>query len=199
MDATYDRAIQIYSAYLDCDLEADGTAYLEEALAADADGDGDPCDRGLVCYYMEDYDTAKEELITAVNDGDNEAKLLLGMVYMAQGDLSNARTMYQDYVSVATEGGEDEEDYSQAKGYSGLVLCDLQEGNYEQALTDIASGLAVADSEDMQDLLFNEIVAYEKKLDFSTALQKVTAYLETYPDDTEAQKEEAFLKTRTGA
>ena len=50
----------------------------------------------------------------------------------------------------------------------------------------------------MQSLLFNEVVAYEKKLDFATALQKVQEYLEIYPDDKEASKEMAFLKTRVG-
>ena len=30
-DATYDRAIQIYGAYLNRDMEADGTRYLEAA------------------------------------------------------------------------------------------------------------------------------------------------------------------------
>lgn len=32
-DATYDRALQIYGAYLDKDMEADGTRYLEAALS----------------------------------------------------------------------------------------------------------------------------------------------------------------------
>lgn len=35
-DATYDRAIQIYGAYLNRDMEADGTRYLEAALSGTA-------------------------------------------------------------------------------------------------------------------------------------------------------------------
>ena len=198
LDGTYDRALQIYSVYLDYDMEADGTAYLEAALEADSDKSGDACDRGRVRYYMEDYEGAKTELVEAVNDGSAEAKLLLGMVYMAQNDLSNARTMYQEYVTEAAGDGK-EEAYSPAQGYNGLALCDLAEGNYDQALADISSGLASAEGEDRQSLLFNEIVAYEKKLDFATALQKVTSYLEIYPNDEEAQKEKSFLTTRTGA
>ena len=31
--------------------------------------------------------------------------------------------------------------------------------------------------------MFNEIVVYEKKLDFQTAFQKVQEYLEFYPED----------------
>ena len=44
----------------------------------------------------------------------------------------------------------------------------------------------------MQSLLFNEIVVYEKKLDFQTALQKAQEYLEYKT----VKKELAFLKTR---
>lgn len=35
-DATYDRAIRIYGAYLNRDMEADGTRYLEAALSGTA-------------------------------------------------------------------------------------------------------------------------------------------------------------------
>ena len=54
----------------------------------------------------------------------------------------------------------------------------------------------MADAEDMQSLLFNEIAVYEKKLDFQTALQKANEYLGLYPDDKTVKKELAFLKTR---
>ena len=47
--------------------------------------------------------------------------------------------------------------------------------------------------------LFNEIVAYEKKLDFATALTKVQEYIEMFPEDSAAKKERAFLKTRTSS
>ena len=59
-DATYDRAIQIYGAYLDKDMEADGTRYLEAALSGTAKNAQDHCDRGRVYYYMDDYDNAAE-------------------------------------------------------------------------------------------------------------------------------------------
>ena len=45
----------------------------------------------------------------------------------------------------------------------------------------------------------NIIVAYEKKLDFATALTKVQEYIEMFPEDSAAKKERAFLKTRTSS
>lgn len=187
-ESTYDMAIRIYQAYIEKDMEADGTRYLEAALKTEPKDVQDYCDRGRVYYYMEDYANAQKELIEAANQESTEAVLLLGMVYLAQNDVSNARAMYQEYVS--KEG-------ASAKGYNGLALCDIQEGNYSEALANITNGLPSATTEEMQSLLFNEIVVYEKMLDFSTALQKAKEYLEMFPEDEAAAKELAFLKTRT--
>ena len=90
--------------------------------------------------------------------------------------------MFQQYVSQAENG---------AKGFNGLALCDIEDGDYDSALSNISSGIHVADAEDMQSLLFNEIAVYEKKLDFQT-----NEYLGLYPDDKTVKKELAFLKTR---
>ena len=50
----------------------------------------------------------------------------------------------------------------------------------------------------MRDLLFNEIVVYEKKLDLSTALSKAQEYVQTFKDDDAAAKELTFLQSRVG-
>ena len=116
-------------------------------------------------YYMDDYENAESELKQAI-DGDNtEALVLLGMVYMDKGDSANAKAMFQQYVSQAENG---------AKGFNGLALCDIEDGDYDSAPSDIESGIHVAGVEDMQSLLFNEIVVYEKKLDFSDCFAEST-------------------------
>ena len=189
-DATYDRAIQIYGAYLDKDMEADGTRYLEAALSGTAKNAQDHCDRGRVYYYMDDYDNAADELKQAIDGNNTEALALLGMVYMEQGDSENARTMFQQYVSQADNG---------AKGFNGLALCDIEAGDYDSALSNISSGIHVAEGEELQSLLFNEIAVYEKKLDFQTALQKAKEYLDLYPEDKTVKKELAFLNTRVSS
>ena len=187
-DATYETAVRIYEAYLDRDMEADGTRYLEAALKTAPRTAEDYCERGRVYYYMQDYDSAKKELTEAANQESTEADLLLGMVYLAQNDPANARSMYQEYLNA--------EDSSKSKGYNGLALCDMAEGDWDAALADIASGLNAEDSDGTQDLLYNEMVVYERKLDFATALDKAQKYVEQYPDDTDAVKELAFLKSR---
>ena len=189
-DSTYEMAIQIYEAYLTQDMEADGTRYLEAALKTEAKTADDYCERGKVYYYMQDYDNARTELTTASEKGSTEAALILGMVYMAQGDTANARSFYQQYIDA---DGEDP-----AKGYNGLALCDIADGDYDSALQNISQGLGDATSDAMRDLLFNEIVVYEKKLDFSTALSKAQEYVQTFKDDEAAAKELTFLQSRVG-
>ena len=189
-DSTYEMAIQIYEAYLTQDMEADGTRYLEAALKTEAKTADDYCERGKVYYYMQDYDNARTELTTASEKGSTEAALILGMVYMAQGDTANARSFYQQYIDA---DGEDP-----AKGYNGLALCDIADGDYDSSLQNISQGLGDATSDEMRDLLFNEIVVYEKKLDFSTALSKAQEYVQTFKDDEAAAKELTFLQSRVG-
>lgn len=189
-DSTYEMAIQIYEAYLGQDMEADGARYLEAALKTEAKTADDYCERGKVYYYMDDYENARTELTTAADKGSTEATLILGMVYMAQGDTSNARSFYQQYIDA---DGDDP-----AKGYNGLALCDISDGDYDSALQNISQGLGDATSDEMRDLLFNEIVVYEKKLDFSTALSKAQEYVQTFKDDDAAAKELTFLQSRVG-
>lgn len=189
-DSTYEMAIQIYEAYLGQDMEADGTRYLEAALKTEAKTADDYCERGKVYYYMDDYENARTELTTAADKGSTEATLILGMLYMAQGDTSNARSFYQQYIDA---DGDDP-----AKGYNGLALCDISDGDYDSALQNISQGLGDATSDEMRDLLFNEIVVYEKKLDFSTALSKAQEYVQTFKDDDAAAKELTFLQSRVG-
>ena len=198
-DSSYDRAIQIYETYLDKDMEADGTRYLEAVLSTDAKGAEDLCSRGRIYYYMGDYTNAQKELTDASNQGSTEALLVLGMVYGAQSDYANARAMYQQYINQKLDDTSGDQTQTAAQGYNGLAVCDMAEGNYDSALENISSGISIASDDEMQSLLFNEIVAYEKKLDFSTAQEKAVSYVGMYPEDEEAAKELDFLKSRTGS
>lgn len=189
-DSSYEMAIEIYQAYQEKGMEADGIQYLEQALERSPSTGEDYCDRGRIYFYMEDYGNAQRELQEAMNKKNQEAALVLGKTYLAQNDIANARAMYQQYIQ--TQG-----DSSQAaKGYNGLALCALAEGAYEEALSNLSLGLERAGVQERQELLFNEIVAYERKLDFTTAYTKVQEYLALYPSDEEAQKEQLFLAGR---
>ena len=146
-----------------------------------------------------DYTNAQKELTDASNQGSTEALLVLGMVYGAQSDYANARAMYQQYINQKLDDTSGDQTQTTAQGYNGLAVCDMAEGNYDSALENISSGISIASDDEMQSLLFNEIVAYEKKLDFATALTKAQEYVDMFPEDSAAKKELAFLKTRTSS
>lgn len=185
---TYDMGIRIYQVYLEKGMEADGTKYLEAALNYEAETPEEYLDRGKVYFYMEDYESARQELITAANKNNTEALLLLGMVYLGQKDIQNAKTMYQEYIAKVG---------SSAKGYNGLAQCDIYDGNYEDALINIGKGKEVASTEELKDLLFNEMVVYEEQRDFQRAREKAEEYLSLFPGDPEVKRELTFLKSRT--
>lgn len=187
-DASYETAIQIYEAYFEKGMQADGIQYLEMSLNKQPSDAQDYCDRGQIYLLMEEYESTRQELAEAINKESTDAVLLMGQVYLAQNDIANARSMYQQYVT--------EHEETSARGYNGLALCDIAEGQYESAGNNISLGLQKAADEEKQELLFNQVVVYEKMLDFSAAYDKVTEYLQMFPEDEEAKKERTFLASR---
>ena len=102
-------------------------------------------------------------------------------------DFAHARSMYERILE--NEGESPLVD-------NGLALCYLESGDYDTALSYIEKGLESGDEEQLRELRFNEIVAYERKLDFSTARVKAEAYMQLYPTDEDGGRELQFLNTR---
>ena len=69
-------------------------------------------------------------------------------------------------------------------------------GDYQAALDAFQAGLAIEGNTVMQSLKFNEVVAYEYLGQFEAAKQAMQQYLNLYPDDEKAQRENIFLQTR---
>lgn len=187
-DSSYSRAVQIYETYLEQDMEADGTVYLEQVISTEAASPKEHCERGRVYYYMEDYENAEKELKRAVDRKYAEAMLLLGQVYLEEGNAEDARQMFRQYI--------EKKEKEPAAGYNGLALCDMAGGDYESALENIQKGLETAEGTQMKNLLANEVAVYEESLDFETAREKAEEYLKLYPSDEAMEKERDFLDTR---
>ncbi|MDD6685787.1 MAG: hypothetical protein PUE47_08405, partial [Lachnospiraceae bacterium] len=105
-------------------------------------------------------------------------------------DTDSARELFRAGLSTEGQG---------SVCYNGLALCDIADGDYDSALSNISSGLSSGDGKVQEELLFNEIIVYEKKLDFTTALDKAKAFAESYPQNTDAARELKFLQNRTKA
>ena len=81
--------------------------------------------------------------------------------------------MYQQYINQKLDDTSGDQTQTAAQGYNGLAVCDMAEGNYDSALENISSGISIASDDEMQSLLFNEIVAYEKNWIFPQRRRKL--------------------------
>lgn len=184
----YGLFLNIYKQYEAINQSAVGDVYLQQALNNDGQEMEDYYQKGNIYYYLGDYTKAQEMLAKPAEAKHKEAMALMGQVYLERGDSMQARSVFQRYIEAY---GED------IRGYNGIVLCEIADGNYDAAITTVQSGLALEGNEEAKrDLLYNQIVAYEGKRDFETAKQLAAQFVEQYPDDEEGKKEYDFLSTR---
>ncbi|MCD7715655.1 MAG: tetratricopeptide repeat protein [Lachnospiraceae bacterium] len=184
----YDLYLNIYESYYNANLSAVGVTYLQAAQSLKGDDTEYYYNQGRIYYYLGNYDEAQQMLIGPVEENYEPAMYLIGKVYLAQEDYTHALAIYQQ---IQDEFGES------AECYNGLAMCAIQKGDYDTALSYISLGLALDGTDGKQELYFNEIVAYEKKLDYATAAAKAEVYVQNYPSDEAGQKEWAFLQTRS--
>lgn len=185
-EKTYRTCLAIYELYQNSSMKADGDLFLEQAAGIEPKDEQDLFELGCVYYYLEDTEQAQETLEKAREEGSAAALSLLGNVYLEQGDTESARKLFEN------ASGKDEE----AAAQNGLALCELADGNYDAALDHISKGLEKAKGQDRENLLFNQIVAYERKLDFEKAKTLMADFLKEFPDNKEAQRENQFLQSR---
>ena len=109
----------------------------------------------------------------------------IGCAYYYLND--EAKALFSSYLS--TDG-------FAAAANNGLALCALAENDTDSALSYIEEGLKTAEDSDRENLLFNQIVSYEKRADFDTAKSLMADFLAAYPENTAAQRENTFLQNR---
>lgn len=182
----YDRMIQIYELLSSAGYEDAGRFYLQNALQ-DTDNKMSAYDKGRIYYYLGEYQQACLSLEQAREKGGAQVYLYLGRAYEATQDYNYASNVYNSYL---------EKDNTNAEVYNQLGLCEMAKGNYEDALVAFQLGKTVDDNRMMQTLSFNEIVAYEYLGEYDKAAEMVNQYVQTYPDDEAAKREQGFLSTR---
>lgn len=184
--------IDIYQVFAASGRETEGKAYLSSALENRLDSMSD-YEKGVIYYYMGEYENARNFLETSKskNNGkgtDRDTLLMLGRTYEQLGDSNYAGGLYNKFV---------EENAGDPVIYNQLGLCKLKTGEYEEARKAFENGLKTEGANPvLQQLKYNQVVAYEYLSDFSKAAALMREYLEVYPDDTKAQREYEFLKTR---
>ena len=187
LDNSYEIYLEIYDIYVQNNRQADGAAFLKDALNQKPSGAEDFYQLGRICYKLKDYDKAESYLKKAVEKNISGAVMLLGRVYTDTRDYDSASTLYQSCIDNGT---------AVSLGYNGQALIDMAKGDYDDALQKIQAGLDTDEAEYKEELLYNEIIAYEKKLDFQTAASKMESFLNSYPANEKAVQENLFLQSR---
>ena len=180
----YDRIIDIYKAFYQYGYPGLGMEYVEAAM--NSQNSMNDYDKGRMLYHIGKYNEAVLALEKINRESYEDAALYLGMSYEAMGDYNYAASVYNSGIENSTNPAL----------YNQLGLCQMKRGAYEEALKAFQMGLQCEDTSMKQSLRFNEAVAYEYVADFETASELLEAYLKDYPNDTAAQRELQFLKTR---
>ena len=184
---SYQLCFDIYERYQESSMKADGDRYLEAAVKIEPKTTEDYYNIGCAYYYLEEQDEAVKAFSKAMKDGSSAAMEMLGEVYLSNGQNDEAKALFSSYLS--TDG-------FAAAANNGLALCALAENDTDSALSYIEEGLKTAEDSDRENLLFNQIVSYEKRADFDTAKSLMADFLAAYPENTAAQRENTFLQNR---
>ena len=187
-----EEAIRIYNTILslspkekDALYQDAGREYLENAMANNAKDMSD-YNKGRICFYLENYEDARDYLERAKDTAGGGAVLYLGRTWEILGDYNYASSVYEAYVANTPD----------AEIYNQLGMCRLKMNDPQAALEAFQAGQTVEDCPILQTLQYNEIVAYEQLENFKQAASLMQSYLKAYPDDEQAQRENIFLKTR---
>jgi tetratricopeptide (TPR) repeat protein len=185
----YEMYINIYKNLINKGYETEGKGYLNKALEL-KDVKDDGLYKGIIYYYLGDTENATIQLTKAKDAGNKESTLYLGKVYQQLKDNATAMSLYEEYIANAKNSA------GLGAVYNMIGMCKMEEANYQEALTNFTAGIALNEGDSIQELLFNEVVAYEYLTDFTTAAQKMEVYMSLYPNDSAAKREYDFLKTR---
>ena len=158
-------------------LSGCGANHLEEGLELLKEGS-----------YEESIDRFKEAVEAKQNPGD--AYRGIGIARWELGEYEAAKNAFES----ALENG------AERTGtiYNFLGNCEMQLGDPKAALNYYNLGISAEDSSEemLQEMRFNEIVAYEQCGEWENAAAKLAQYTADYPEDARAAKEAEFLETQ---
>lgn len=155
--------------------EIDGLDYLQNVAY------------GLLLYSWEDYRSALPILVKAYEDGYSDLVLYVGSCYGQIGDLENMQIYYNVFL---------QNNPMNSFMYAQYAAIALDEGRLEEALSYIETGKNLSDTSNIKEILFDEIVYYEKIKDYNTAYLKAVEFVELYPNDISGRNEYDYLYTR---
>lgn len=192
----YELFWNIYDSMAQAGWADDAEAYLKLAqqpgyVDQNAAGSEEKSGRyqGMIDYICGDYESAIEKLSSAALENDDSARAYLALAYEMNGDSGKALSIYLEQVSAEDA---DSADYNRIARYF------IRSGQGEQAVTYLKQGIKSFEKDDLQDLYYNMITAYESYGAYEDAQAALKQYTSLYGEDDAAEHEAAFLKERIG-
>ena len=184
-----------YQAYLGLYLtltstmdESGAEEVLEQARKKAENDDDNIIYAAIFDYYAGDYKNAAEYFEEAKKQGNRDAVYYEGRISQDEGRYEDAMKLYDSYLEAKPMG-------SNAELCNQYAGCLMELKRYDEALEWLKKGVAMAAGGVRQQLMFNQVVAYERTGDFKSAKEVAAEYLKSYTDEN-MQKEFAFIKTR---
>jgi tetratricopeptide (TPR) repeat protein len=167
--------------------EQEARAILEQGLDAIGDDSNGLVGCGRIYLALGETDKAIDLLEQAAEKNLSEAKMYLAQAYEQAGDSEKASELLTEYA---------QEDNPSSEVLAMLGNMAIKNGDYEEALTFFQQGLESKKITNEQELRKGEIAALEYTGNFTDAKEKMQEYLQLYPKDADALREQVFLETR---
>lgn len=142
---------------------------------------------GLQLYDWKDYREALPILLDAYESGYSELVLYVGSCYGQIGDTENMQLYYNVFLR---------NNEMNSFMYAQYAAIALDQDKLEEAYDYIQKGMQLDEQSGMKELLFDEIIYYEKMNDYDTAFEKASSFVEEYPNDVDGKNEYDLLYTR---
>ena len=178
--------INIYKDLIEHDLESDAKTYINSGMANVSKPTS--YELGILNYYLGDYTQARNYFEESSETKKTEEGIIyLGKTYEALNDISYTAALYEEFAN---------NNKTCAMVYNKLGLLKASTKDYEGALAAFEAGLNSEGASCRQPLMYNRIVANEFLGNFSVAKSQMQEYLNLYPDDKSAVRENVFLSSR---
>lgn len=184
----YDGYFGKFSLLLENGMETEAAEVLAQAEEIKGERPENQYSKAKLHYYQGDFDIAIAELEESYRNGFAEANFYIGEIYREKKDYQKAVYYYEIFIT--------EEMLPGPYVYNQLGYCFIKLGDYAKALAYLEKGLAMNYVSARKALMKNEMIAYESLGEFETAFEKMQEYMALYPNDSEALRENTFLKTR---
>ena len=190
----YSQYIELYEAQIAQGDTKGAEETLTEVLSLEDEAGAYYFLKGIIHMKAGRLEEARDELENAQVLGYKLADLGLAELYVQKGEYTNAKRIYDTYISGGTINSLDVN--TKAKIFSQYSKCLLNLGDSAGALSYIQSAIELADPDTKQTLAFNLICVYENLGRWNDAYNAAANYVSAYPDDDMGMKEYTFLSTR---